>query len=116
MSAASSIRLLAAGAAWRLTGVDSAGRALVSAVAGTDPDGRTLAGILLTRAGDRSVPLIQEALTSGNDPSELVNVLASIGSDSARAALVAATESARLKTATAATAALRVLDQQRHRP
>lgn len=113
VSAASAARWLAAGATWRLTGLNSAGRALVSAVSGPDPDGRALAGILLTRAGDRSVPLLQDALDSDADPTDLVNVLASIGSTSARAALVSAANSTRPEVATAAAAALRSLDQQR---
>jgi hypothetical protein len=93
MSALSAARLLCAGAAWRLTGVGATGRALVAAVADPRSDDRELAGILLVRAGDRSVPLVEDALGSGADPSELVNVLASIGTWRSRTALETAAAS-----------------------
>ncbi len=109
----SATKLLTAGSAWRVAGLGAAGRALVSAVTGPDPDDRVLAGILLTRAGDRSVPLIADALAAGANPRDLVDVLASIGTDSARAALVAATRSARPDVGPAARRALATLDQIR---
>jgi hypothetical protein len=113
MGALSAARLLAAGSVWRVTTVGAAGRALISAVSSPDPDDRALAGILLTRAGDRSVPLIGEALSAGADPSDLVNVLASIGTDAARATLENAAGSGRPDVATAAREALRSLEEQR---
>jgi hypothetical protein len=116
MSALSAARLLTAGSAWRLTGLTPAGRALVSAVAGPAADDRALAGILLTRAGDRSVPLISEALTTQADPTDLVNVLASIATPQARAALQTATLSTRPEVAAAARQALQTLDQQPRGP
>jgi hypothetical protein len=88
MSAAGAARLLAAGAAWRLTGAVPAGRALVGALADGDETERTVAGMQLTRAGDRSVPLLTEALLTGSAPGPLVvDVLASIGTDKARSTL-----------------------------
>jgi len=116
MSALSGARLLTAGSAWRLTGLRATGRALVSAITGSDPDDRVLAGILLTRAGDRSVPLIADAIAAGANPADLIDVLASIGSDAARAALQATTRSTRPDVATAARQALHTLDQLRRNP
>ncbi len=113
MSALTAARLLAAGAAWRVTGMGAPGRALVSAVTGPRADERELAGILLTRAGDRSVPLIDDALAAGADPSELVTILASIGTSPARAALETAARSDRPDVAVAARAALQSLDEIR---
>jgi hypothetical protein len=116
MSAVSAARLLVLGTAWRLAGVAAAGQALVSAAGGPDPDRQVLAGMLLTRAGDRSVPLLADALASSGpaaDPRALVDILASIGTDQARTALRAATRSPRSTVAAAADRALHSLDQQR---
>jgi len=112
----SAARLLTAGSAWRLTGLAAAGRALLAAVTGPDPDDRVLAGILLTRAGGRSVPLISKALAVGTDPVDLADILASIGTDTARAALETAAGSPRRDVAAAAGNALHTLDQIRRRP
>jgi hypothetical protein len=87
MSAAGAARLLAVGAAWRLTGAGQAGRALVDALANDDETERTVAGIQLTRAGNRSVPLLNEALLAGSAPQLAVDVLASIATDEAKDAL-----------------------------
>jgi hypothetical protein len=96
VSTAGAARLLAAGAAWRLAGVAPAGRALVGGLVEGDENERTVAGISLTRAGDRSVPLLAEALAAGAAADLVVDVLASIGTDAARRVLheEAQTESA----------------------
>jgi hypothetical protein len=99
MSAAA---LLTAGSAWRVTGLAAAGRALV--------------GILLTRAGDRSVPLIRDALAAGADPADLVDILGSIGTEAAQAALGTAAGSSRADVAAAARRALHTLEQMRRKP
>ncbi len=110
MSTAGTARLLAAGAAWRLAGVAPAGRALVGGLVEGDENERTVAGISLTRAGDRSVPLLAEALAAGAAPDLVVDVLASIGTDAARNVLhqEAQTDSA---AAEPAARALRTLDE-----
>lgn len=92
MSTAGAARLLAAGAAWRYTGAGPAGRALVGGLVGGDEAERAVAGIALTKAGDRSVPLLAAALTGTADPRPVVDVLASIGTDAARGALRRAAE------------------------
>ena len=84
MGVAASARLLAVGATWRLTGIPAAGRALTAAVsAGTETE-RTLSGMLLVQAGDRSVPVVAAAIRAGGDVAALTDVLASIGSPAAR--------------------------------
>jgi hypothetical protein len=88
MGAAASVGVLAAGATWRLAGVPAAGRALVTAATTGGENERTMAGMLLVRAGDRSVPLVTAAILDGATGRELPDVLASIGTDRARAALV----------------------------
>jgi hypothetical protein len=110
VSTAGSARLLAAGAAWRFTGAAPAGRALVGGLVEGDEDERTIAGISLTRAGDRSVPLLAAALDRGADPDPVVDVLAGIGTDAARSALRRAAE-AGSAAAEPAARALRTLDE-----
>ncbi len=115
MSATASARLLAIGATWRLTGVNAAGRALVTAVAGDRETERTLAGMLLVQAGDRSVPVVTDAILTGPAADELVNVLASIGSRNAREALARVSRASpsivAQSVAMAAAEALRTLDR-----
>jgi hypothetical protein len=120
MSAAGAARLLVAGAAWRLAGAAPAGRALVCALADGDETERAVAGIQLTRAGDRSVPLLAEALLAGTPPDPAVDVLASIGTDEARSALrrVATESGVDATSRESAARALRTLDDidRRGRP
>ena len=109
MSTAGAARLLAVGATWRLTGAAPAGRALVGGLVGGDESERAVAGIALTKAGDRSVPLLAAALTASADPRPVVDVLASIGTPAARSALRRAVE-AGSPAADPAAEALRTLD------
>lgn len=115
MAAIASAWLLAVGAVWLLTGAAAAGRALTRAITDGGEDERTLAGMLLVRAGDRSVPVVTEAILSGRGSTALIDVLASIGSQAARDALVrvsrAAAPAVDPAVAAAAAEALRTLDQ-----
>lgn len=117
MGAAASARLLAAGAAWRLTGASAAGDALVAAVTTGGETERTLAGMLLVKAGDRSVPVVTDAIMAGPECADLVDVLVSIGTDDARAALVRVSQASppAVPSATrdSAAEALRILDEIR---
>jgi hypothetical protein len=109
LSTTGAARLLAAGAAWRFTGARPAGRALVGGLVTGDEAERAVAGIALTKAGDRSVPLLAEALADTARPEPVVDVLASIGTPAARNALRRAAE-ADSPAAGAAARALRTLD------
>jgi hypothetical protein len=119
VAATASAWLLAVGAIWLLTGATAAGRALTRAVTDGGEDERTLAGMLLVRAGDRSVPVVTEAILSGRGSTALIDVLASIGSHAARDALVrvsrAAAPAVDPVVAAAAGEALRTLDQAQGR-
>jgi hypothetical protein len=111
MSAARTARLFAAGAAWRFTGAAPAGRTLIAGLTEGDEDERTMAGIMLTRAGDRSVPLLTEALHEGvAAPDPAVDVLASIGTDAARSELRRLAQG-ETDVARSATRALRTLEE-----
>jgi hypothetical protein len=112
MAAAASASLLVAGTAWQVTGFGPAGRRLVAAADHGAEDEQAVAGMLLVRAGDRSVRLVADALARGATSPVLVDVLASIGTPAARAALARAAQQAPASEVAAAAAdALRILDQ-----
>lgn len=111
MGAAASAKLLAAGAAWRTFGAPSAGRSLVRALVSGTEDEQMLAGMLLVKAGDRSVPLLTQAISTGAASPQVVDVLASIGTEPARAALERATRAPAADVAAAAGKALRTLGE-----
>ena len=73
------VRLFASRALWGVTGQSAVGRSLVDALASDDEDERTVAGILLTRAGRRAEPLLEEALKDGRHLAMVIGVLGSIG-------------------------------------
>ena len=117
MNAVTSARILATGATWRLTGIAAAGDALLTAATTGDENERTLAGMLLVKAGNRSVPMVADAVLTGRGAAELVDVLASIDTADARAALVTVAQAPPSAVAPqaqgAATEALRTLDRIR---
>jgi hypothetical protein len=73
--------------------------------------------VLLVKAGDRSVPILTEAMLTDRPAADLVNVLASIDTPDARTALAdvarAPAPAVAPETTAAATEALRTLDQIR---
>ena len=83
----SSIRVLAAGASWRLFGSVRAGETLLDAVAGDDEQNRMLAGISLVKAGQRSFDLIEEKIATGQATAPVIRLLPDIGGERARALL-----------------------------
>jgi len=117
MGARTSARILAVGVTWRLTGITAAGDALLTAVTTGSETDRTLAGMLLVKAGNRSVPVVTDAVLTGKGAADLVDVLASINTADARAALEMVAQAAPSVVAAqakdAAAAALRTLDQIR---
>jgi hypothetical protein len=102
--------LLARHAAWRLTGSEAAGRGVVRALSSADPTTRTMAGMLLVRAGDRSRPLLREALAARRALPMVLPILADIGDHESRPALSALTRDPDPAVAGAAREAMRVLD------
>ena len=110
MLVASATRLFALGALWRGAGIESAGRALVKALGEGDENLRTIAGMLLVKAGPRSVPLLEEALLRRENLPMTISVLADLGGPSAAATLRAFVSDPDPKVATVAREALRVLE------
>jgi HEAT repeat protein len=110
MLAASAARLFALGALWRAAGVESAGRALVKALGEGDENLRTIAGMMLVKAGPRSVPLLQDALARRQGLPMALSVLADLGDPSCEMALRSFASDPDPKVAAAAREALRVLE------
>jgi hypothetical protein len=66
-------RLFALKSIWHATGLRSAGKALLHALASPDPGVRTVAGMFLVQSGKRAEPLVEEAIHKGlNLPMVLV--------------------------------------------
>lgn len=87
MSVGSSLKVLGAGVAWRTIGSESAGEALLEAFTSDDEQNRTLAGISLVKAGERSVDLIEKTRSTGNLTPDVVRLLADIGGPKSQALL-----------------------------
>jgi hypothetical protein len=71
--------LFVSSAVWRLGGLRAAGRVLVRALGSKDETTRTIAGMLLVRAGKKSEPLLQEALDKRENLPVVLTVIGSIG-------------------------------------
>lgn len=87
MSLGSSLKVIGAGVAWRTVGSESAGAKLLDAFRSDDEQKRTLAGISLVKAGERSVDLIEQARSTGSLTPDLVRLLADIGGPKSQALL-----------------------------
>ena len=111
MGAASSAKVLATGSAWRLTGHAAAGRRLVDAVNRGGENEQRIAAFVLVKAGDRAVRLLHEGLTADAPSPALVDILGSIGTDTARLELQRVASSGSPDLAQAAQRALRTLDE-----
>lgn len=87
MSLGASLKVIGAGIAWRTTGSARAGKTLLDALSGDDEQERTLAGMSIVKAGERSIDLIDDARTSGRLTPTGVRLLADIGGTRSRALL-----------------------------
>jgi hypothetical protein len=87
MGVGSSLKVIGAGVAWRTAGIASAGEELIEAFTSEDEQQRTLAGISIVKAGDRSIDLIDRARSRGHLNPALVRLLADIGGPKAQALL-----------------------------
>jgi hypothetical protein len=92
-----------------------AGRGVVQALSSTDPTTRTMAGMLLVRAGNRSRPLLREALAARQALPMVLPILADIGDQESRPAVSALARDPDPAVAGAAREAMRVLDARRRR-
>ena len=102
-------KLFAYRALWRTTGSATAGRALVRALGSTDEDLRTIAGMLLVKAGKNAEPLLQEALDRRENLPIVLTVLADIGDSRLEPEIRAFSHDEDPNVARAAREALRVL-------
>lgn len=83
MGVAGQIGLVAAGLTWRNVALKSAGRALIHGLDGGESE-RTLAGMALVQAGERSVSLIEEHLQTAAPSTMVVRVLNDIEAPGSR--------------------------------
>ncbi len=79
MGVGSSLKVISAGVAWRTVGAESAGNTLVRTFESGDEQDRTLAGMSIVKAGERSIDLIEKARSEGHLTPSLVRLLADIG-------------------------------------
>lgn len=96
-------------ALWSTTRLRSAGRALVEALGSEDETVRTMAGMSLVRAGERSEPLLEEALNRRENLPMVLQILADLGDPTVAPALERFTNDRDPAVARAAREALRAL-------
>lgn len=73
------MKLFLSAAAWRITGIQAAGRVLLRSLNSENENLRTIAGILLVKAGNRAEPLLQEALRRREYLPMTISVIADLG-------------------------------------
>jgi hypothetical protein len=73
------IGLFLCAAAWRVTGLQSLGRIAVRSMASKNENIRAIAGILVSKAGERAEPLLQELLQRRENVPMVLTVLAGFG-------------------------------------
>lgn len=73
--ATSPLRIIAAGAAWRMFGSKKSAQKLLDAMDGDDEQNRMIAGMSLVKAGKRSVDLIEEKIGAGEATPPVVRLL-----------------------------------------
>jgi hypothetical protein len=101
---------------WRATGSTSAGRRVVDTLGRTDEGLRTIAAMLLVKAGPRAEPLVREALHRRESLPLVLGVLGDIGGLDAGRELAPFVDDADPGVARAARDALRVLHVRHARP
>ncbi len=77
-----SLFLIGSRACWKVTGIQAAGRPLVQSLGSPDEDVRTIAGMLLVKAGKSAEPLLEQALERRENLPMVLAVLADIGDPS----------------------------------
>ena len=102
-------RLFLDNALWRLSGWRAAGRRLVEALGSEDEDLRTIAGMLLVKAGRKARPLLEEALAKRQSLPLALTILGDIGDRQTAAKVQPFTQDPDPQVAKAAQDALKVL-------
>ena len=103
-------QLFVSKAVWTVAGLDMAGRALIHALDSEDEDIRSIAGMFLVQTGQRSEPLLKEALHKGRHLPMVISVLGSIGDPRIVSALRPFTEDSDPEIARAAQDAIQAID------
>jgi hypothetical protein len=103
------IRLAVLSAFLRYTGRPGPGRSIVRALSSKNETVRTMAGMMLEKAGARAVPVVREALGRGVEVPTLLLILGDIGAPSERVLIEPYAASDDPNTATGARDALRIL-------
>ncbi len=106
--------LMGSRAAWRVTGIRAAGRPLVDALGSTDEDVRTIAGMLLVKAGKSAEPLLTEALARRENLPMVLSVLADIGDPDVESQIQSFSSDTDPEVSRAAKEALRILRLPSH--
>jgi len=75
-----SVKLLVAGAAWRL-GLRRAGRVLAAGLSSADESNRLMAGMMLVRGGSRAIPILEEELKKPRNLPLLLRVMGDAAPD-----------------------------------
>lgn len=110
MNTAKVAQLFVSKAVWNVTGLDVAGRTLIHALDSKDEDIRTIAGMFLVQTGQRSEPLLKEALHKGQHLPMVIHVLGSIGDPGVESELRPFTEDSDPEIVRAAQDAIRAID------
>jgi radical SAM superfamily enzyme with C-terminal helix-hairpin-helix motif len=108
-----SLRILAAGAAWRLFGSRRAASLLLDAVAGESEQDRMLAGMSLVKAGNRSLELIEHRVRRGDAPPPVIRLLPDLGGERSRDLLSFVVENETGERADTARECIDLLDRMR---
>jgi len=109
----SSLRVIAAGIAWRLFGSRNGGSVLLRAMAGDDEQNRMLAGMSLVKAGDRSLQLIESKINGKMGTVAMIRLLPDIGGEEARDLLEVIADRESGDMAEAATECIDLLDRMK---
>lgn len=80
------VKLLVAGAAWRL-GLRRAGRVLAAGLSSRDESNRLMAGMMLVRGGRRAIPILEEELENPRNLPLLLRVMGDTAPDAFRETL-----------------------------
>lgn len=110
MQVANAVRLFALKGLWTVTRLPVFGRPLVRALGSTDPNIRNIAGILIVRAGQRSVPLLTQALASGENPEMVLRVLGDVAGPELKSSILKFIQDPDVHVADAARDAIKNID------
>ena len=76
-------KVAASATAWRFTGLNAVGRALIQALASSDENVRVVAGMSLVKGANKGLPLLRDALHSRSTLATVITIIGDIGDRSA---------------------------------